>query len=83
MESPSNLFGSGAGIANLALSILILQRLKAKGILPLEEITDMIDHAILLVEEMEPDSPERQSVHEILAGILSIVQGRPVPPKQP
>jgi hypothetical protein len=74
MESPQIL--PGAGIAAVALNLLVVRLLIEKGALSKQDMTDALDGATLLVQELSPDIPLRQSVHEILQGILSMIADR-------
>lgn len=81
MNSLSNM--SGGETANLILNLAVLRILRDKDIITNEEVADRIDRMELMLEETNPELPQRASAHEILEDILGIIRGQkgtPTPP---
>lgn len=69
MELLSNL--SGAGVAALAINVVVIKLLLKKGVLSQQQVTESLDAAGLFVAEVPPDLAERQSYTDISQSTIS------------
>jgi hypothetical protein len=74
---------AGFAFASMAANIALLTLLVEKRIVTRQELVERLDRASALLEEMSPDIPLRTDAHEVIEGILRIVQGLPEPPPGP
>jgi hypothetical protein len=65
------------GITSYSLMIGLFGTLKKKGVLSQEEIVEMIDLAVLGLEEMGLGGAEAQAIHRLLETTRGIVEGKP------
>jgi hypothetical protein len=65
--------------AHLALTIGVIAKLKARGLLSDDELTDIIDQATLGLEEQGLTEPTRKAAHANLVSLLAIFLGKPFP----
>jgi len=72
---------TGIVMANLSLTIALAAKLKEKGIITEPEMAEMMDNALLGLEQMSPDEEGRTVTHAVLTQLRDILcQSPPATP---
>lgn len=74
MSEHSPIGNDGVAIAHLALTVGLINRLKARGLLTDKDVEEMIDQALLGLEEMGVSGQTAAAAHAVLEQLLEILR---------
>jgi hypothetical protein len=72
---------SGLALTGFVIASAILNRLKGKEILTSEEIAELLDHSMLLLEQVGLDDSAKQRAHALIESTRKLY-AQSIPPSQ-